>query len=703
VKYVLLVLLACHSANRAEGAPAAPPLKPFTGTYAEVVYDNGITHQWDDYGWAPRQIKTGPATLDMSNKGGWIIARPSLDGRFSMLVFNLQAPESFGEFLEVRVDSNREDVFPRVNVDAAHRVSLGNGWVQVQVPIAELNPHELAWDRIVFRAHDQVGNDPVRFDKIGFVAASADSLHEGKKGAPPRDVLMAIDCKRDAPKISPLIYGIAFDARLDAKHTQQWQIGATARRWGGNTASRYNWQQGDAWSTASDWFFHNVNFTGINNYSYRNFLDDDISHKVDSVITLPILGWVAKDTHSYSFPVSVFGAQRRTDPYDADIGDGYRKDGTPIAPGDPSRTSMAAPPAFIAHWVSQLREEDKQRGLRAVKMYILDNEPALWSSTHRDVHPDPVTYDELLERTIDYGAAVRKADPQTPIAGPAEWGWPNYFFSAADGTTSYKLKPDRLAHGDVPLLAWYLRKLREYEAKTGTRVLDVLDVHYYPMATHVGGEKGGTDPQTAALRIRSTRSLWDPSYIDESWINDTVRLLPRLNELIRENYPGLKISIGEWNFGAEDHVSGGLATAEVLGRFTQADNLYSAFYWTYPAKDSPSFWAFRAFRNFDGAGGHFLDYAMPTRAGHATSLFASRDESGEHMVAVVLNLDPAAAAHAQIDVGMCGRVTQRRSFTYAAGDKALHPSESKSAEGTSVVTTLPPYSINVIDMTMSKK
>ena len=53
--------------------------------------------------------------------------------------------------------------------------------------------------------------------------------------------------------------------------------------------------------------------------------------------------------------------------------------------------------------------------------YILDNEPTLWSATHRDVHPEPTGYDELLERTIAYASAVRRADPNAKIAGPAEW------------------------------------------------------------------------------------------------------------------------------------------------------------------------------------------------------------------------------------------------------------------------------------------
>ena len=48
------------------------------------------------------------------------------------------------------------------------------------------------------------------------------------------------------------------------------------------------------------------------------------------------------------------------------------------------------------------------------------------------------------------------------------------------------------------------------------RTLDILDIHYYPQASGVTSNK--TDAATAALRLRSTRSLWDPTYTDESWI-----------------------------------------------------------------------------------------------------------------------------------------------------------------------------------------
>jgi len=351
--------------------------------------------------------------------------------------------------------------------------------------------------------------------------------------------------------------------------------------------------------------------------------------------------------------------------------------------------------------VRAIRATDARRG-RSVQMYILDNEPALWNSTHRDVHPEPLTYDELRDRMIKYGAAVRRADPEAVIAGPAEWGWPAYFFSAKDQAAGFAFRPDRLAHLNTPLLPWLLSELREHREDTGERILDVLDVHYYPQHDGAGiGTGGKTDPYSAALRFRSTRSLWDPSYVDESWINDNIRLIPRLKQWIADNDPGLGISIGEWNFGAEGHMSGGLATAEALGRFGTG-GLTSAFYWDYPADRSPAFWAFRAFRNFDGKGGRFLDRSIPASAAYELStVFASRSESGDHLVLVLLNEDPTGPLNAQVDLASCGMVLSSKAYSYAGDPSGFAPAAADPRGGVGTVEQrLEAYSMTVLDLTM---
>jgi len=197
--------------------------------------------------------------------------------------------------------------------------------------------------------------------------------------------------------------------------------------------------------------------------------------------------------------------------------------------------------------------------------------------------------------------------------------------------------------------------------------------------------------------IRSTRALWDPAYLDESWIKDRVRLIPRLKQWVEKNYPGRGICLGEWSFGGENHISGALATAEALGRFGQ-HGLKAAFYWASPAAGTPTFWAFRAYRNYDGKGAAFQDFSLPTQTPKDVSAFASRDEQSTRLVVVVLNLDASVAHRVSFELHGCGEVRETRAFNYAGGPDGLTAIKSASVDG----VDSPPYSLQVVELALSR-
>jgi hypothetical protein len=653
-------------------------------TVVERVVDSvaGLAPGWMDFGYSPHTIRKGSLVeIDLANYGGLILAHPGPLGSFGGLSFRYRAPDQFGDFLEVQLQLASGEALARVPVDRSGAVKRPDGFLDVWLPIGQLNPGGKPFVRVMFFAHRNVGHEAVLIDQVAFTAAPAAKLE------PARSASFVLDCGAAGQQISPLIYGVGGSGGAP------WATGATARRSGGNPTSRYNWQL-NTWNLTKDWFFRNA---GEPNSSYEQFLNEDRQHDMKTALTVSMLGWVAKDSTSYSFPVSVFGPQQAAAWDMPDSGNGIGRDGKPIVSGPPTRTSVRSTPESIEQWVRQIREKDRTRG-RSVDAYILDNEPMLWNATHRDVHPDPTTYDELLEKTIAYGSAVRRADPEAKIAGPAEWGWLAYHYSAKDVAAGVQLRPDRRLHGDEPLIPWYLRKIREYEQRTGARILDILDVHFYPMAQGMGiGTQGQTDPAAAALRIRSTRSLWDPTYVDESWINERMRVLPLLRQWIAANDPGLGMSIGEWNFGAESHMSGGLAAAEALGRFG-TEGVTSAYYWTSPTERSPAFWAFRAFRNFDGSGGHFLDWSMPVKGdGPLASLFASRDMDRRRVVAVLLNFAPLSPLSTHVELQGCGPLVTARGFSYAGAADGFKTLEI-SATGATLRTVVAPYSMTVLDL-----
>jgi hypothetical protein len=665
----------------AEPAKNQSVARPASIVIAESIYDSGLKPGWQDWGWGAHDLSAGAAKLNMSQYGGWILHHDPVSTRFGALVFRVHAPSSAGRFLEVRLAAGEKDEsFPALEIGPEHSRSLPDGWSEIYVPWQDINPTGAAFDRITIRAKVPVASDLISFDKVALTKYDAAAAKIAALTGPVRSVKLSAQCSAKGHTISPYIYGVAGDVG---------DLNATIRRAGGNRTTRYNWQLG-ATNAGKDWYFENTN-----DGDYTQFFRDCRAQHVASARTVPTIGWVAKDSSTFGFPISVYGKQHAFDPYRNDAGDGTRSDGGEIQPKSPTQTSVEAPPESIQRWVTAITQQDAKTQTRSVSQYILDNEPSLWSVNHRDVHPDPLTYDELLDRTIRYGTAIRTADPHAQIAGPAEWGWTAYFYSAKDAKIGVSLRPDRRAHGDVPLLPWYLAKVREHDQATGIKVLDVLDVHFYPQGQGVYG--GNSDPATAALRVRSTRSLWDPSYKDESWINDSVRLIPRLKEWVAQNYPGLLISIGEYNFGGEQHISGALAEAEALGRFG-ALGLDYAYYWTVPPKNSPAYWAFRAFRNFDGKNGHFLERSVDTQMDSDVSLFASRDESGKHMVLIALNLNPTTTAKASVALPGCAPIDHVRKYTYGAQSTAIVDEGVESAS--TLNETLPPYSISVFDISL---
>jgi len=652
---------------------------------AEVVYDGKLGQGWNDWGWGPHDLpEHGPASIIFSGYGGIILQHATLQRPIGGLSFRFRAPAAWGDFLHVtlKLAGGQDSLFRTVLVEPRLEALLPDGFREALIPWQDINPSNAPFDRIVISAATKVASEPVLLDKILLLKGDTKHAKVDPSQAPQRRAELEILCTAEVQPISPLIYGSA-GGDPDS--------GQTAERFGGNPTSRENWDL-KAWNSGNDWFFENQSGLDVSHW-----LDQVASHGERAAVTVPMLGWVAKDTTSVGFPASKFPKQRKFDPNRAEAGDGAQPDGKLITPGPPELTSVAAPPELIGKWVRSLRDSERAHSTRALDMYILDNEPTLWDTTHRDVHPNPVTYDELLERTIKYATEVRSADPDAKIAGPAEWGWMGYFYSGKDRADGKFVRSDRRAHGDTPLLPWYLKQLAQYEKDHGTRLLDVLDVHYYPAAEGVYGSNARTDGDGAALRLRATRSLWDDSYTDESWIQESVRLIPRLKDWVSANYPGLRVSLGEWSFGAENHISGALATAEALGRFGQ-QGLYSAFYWLGPKKETATFWAFRAFRNFDGAGGHFEDFSLPTRESKDISMFASRDASAKHVVAVLINRDAVFAEVATVSLGSCGSVRTERRFEYRSGSSRLEERAGDSPHSDRVSAVLPPYSITVLDL-----
>jgi hypothetical protein len=97
--------------------------------------------------------------------------------------------------------------------------------------------------------------------------------------------------------------------------------------------------------------------------------------------------------------------------------------------------------------------------------------------------------------------------------------------------------------------------------------------------------------------------------VDESWIGESVMLIPRMRDWVDQYYPGTKLAITEYNFGALDDINGALTQADVLGIFGR-EGVDLATIWGPPSSGDPGAFAFRMYRNYDGVGGTFGDTSV---------------------------------------------------------------------------------------------
>jgi PKD repeat protein len=240
-----------------------------------------------------------------------------------------------------------------------------------------------------------------------------------------------------------------------------------------------------------------------------------------------------------------------------------------------------------------------------------------------------------------YSGAIKNVDPGALVVGPEEWGWSGYIFSGYDqqygSRHGWGFLPDRAGHGGMDYLPWLLQELKTRSDIDGRRVIDVFTVHYYPQ----GGEfwpQGDVSTAMQLRRNRSTRSLWDPAYTDETWINDTVQLIPRLRNWVSTYYyPGTPVGITEYNWGAENHINGATAQADIYGIFGR-EGLDMGARWTTPDTTTPTYKAMKMYRNYDGNRSTFGDTsvrASSTSNADDLSVFAA-ERSGDGALTVMV-------------------------------------------------------------------
>src|SRR5690242_14505040 len=228
---------------------------------------------------------------------------------------------------------------------------------------------------------------------------------------------LSVDVSAARHPISPDIYGLnGADPAFAA------EIGLPVARWGGNASSRYNFTN-HTYNTGSDWYFENI--VAAPDKTLEAFVQTNRDRGTKQIVAVPMVGWVARDSpqsHPFAcgYPATRFPEQDSFDQWDPNCGNG-KLGGTDLTGADPADTSIPAGPSFDGEMVAHLVSRFGPAARGGVRIYELDNEPVLWSSTHRDVHPAAVSYDELGGKGTATAAAIKAADRGAAVLGPSGW------------------------------------------------------------------------------------------------------------------------------------------------------------------------------------------------------------------------------------------------------------------------------------------
>ncbi len=497
--------------------------------------------------------------------------------------------------------------------------------------------------------------------------------------------------------INPLIYGVAHASAAALN-----DLNSPLNRNGGNNSSRYNWNL-NADNRGSDWYFESIgDASSVAGERGDTFISNTKAAGGQAMLTVPMIGWVAKlgsnRAKLASFSIAKYGPQTGNDwQWFPDAGNGIRaSDGQFVTGNDPNDANVSSTSTFQQGWVNALVSRWGVASAGGLKYYILDNEPGLWHGTHRDVFPTGVTMDAYRDKVLDYAGKIKASDPSALVVGPEEWGWSGYLYSGYDqqygSLNGWGFLPDRNNHGGWDFLPWLLDQLRQNNTATGKRLLDVFTVHYYPQ----GGEFSDDVSSSMQLRRnRSTRSLWDPNYVDESWINTQVRLIPRLKGWVTSYYSGTPVGITEYNWGAEGHISGALAQADIYGIFGR-EGLDMGSRWATPASSTPTYKAMKLYRNYDGNKSNFGDTSVSATGPNPDNVAAFAAQRSSDGAVTVLVLSKYLSGSTPLTVSLAGFTSAGRAEPWQlTSGNAINRLSNINFTGTSFSTSLPAQSITL--------
>ena len=260
---------------------------------------------WNWVGWYP--ANGGTDITPYKNLSFWLKARIDGDSATSVSV-SLNCSST-------KKQSGQADVI------AYEPSALDGGWHEIVIPLADLYDDRsefdptAAWELDIDTWSRGERSIQVLIDDLGFDRRDVRShkllasLPEMRRNVRPLklnviDVSATVDLDSQGTPISPYIYGAAMGLRDVAQ-----DAGLTILRAGGNPLTPHDWKTGFS-SKGADWFFENDGEATTPDKDWLvNFHAGNKKASLESYLSIPIMGRVAKDGKSYAFDILKYPGQ----------------------------------------------------------------------------------------------------------------------------------------------------------------------------------------------------------------------------------------------------------------------------------------------------------------------------------------------------------------------------------------------------------
>lgn len=276
-------------------------------------------------------------------------------------------------------------------------------------------------------------------------------------------------------------------------------------------------------------------------------------------------------------------------PRDLDLAGGGQVDdfGNLITSGDyklyltewPADSSIG----IISHWRDALKFD-----MSLFTYWSMDNEMEIWPGTHSDLpysYPegDDTAAERMIQNYVQVALSAKKIFPSIKLTGPVaanEWTWCNIRYD--NGKTAVVTAKDK----KYCWIEYFIKRIAEEEKKSGVKLLDVFDIHWYPSEkdyeSQINWHRVFFDttynyPGANGIKRANETCKWDESITKEYIFK---RIGDWLSKYMGENH-GITFALTETDFPESmDAMTRAIVYASFLGTF--ADNGVEIFTpWTW--------------------------------------------------------------------------------------------------------------------------